>query len=122
MDQTHAHVEPAPHGVLEHLVERRPLIPPLGAADAGVLVRVDDLPAAMSSDLGERQTLILSGLAVRGADPKVECRPHVHTQKILRRTYHAYTGVKCLLHRLVAVLAVAKTAGSGRLRAVGFSA
>ncbi len=40
----HAHVEPASHGVLEHLVERRPPVPRLGADDAGVLVRMDDRP------------------------------------------------------------------------------
>ena len=69
----HAQVKPASHGVLEHLVERRALIPALGAADAGVLVRLDDLPATMSGDLDKRQTLIPRGLAVGDDDSEVEC-------------------------------------------------
>jgi hypothetical protein len=65
----HEHVEPASHSILEHLVERWALIPTLGAADASVLVGLDDLPATVCGDPGECHALVLGGLAVRRTDP-----------------------------------------------------
>ena len=65
----HENLEPASHGVLEHLVERWALVATLCAADAGVLVGLDDFPATMPGDPSEGETLVLRGLAVCGADP-----------------------------------------------------
>jgi len=94
IDQAHAHVEPASNGILEHLVERRPLILNLGPADAGVLVGLDNFPAAMPGNPGQRRTLILGGLAVSCADPQLECRPHGVPRNVPWSEYPAYAGVK----------------------------
>jgi hypothetical protein len=70
----HENLEAASHRILEHLVECWALVAPLGAADAGVLVGLDDLPPPMPGDPGERHTLVLGRLAVCRTDPEVECR------------------------------------------------
>ena len=67
-------VEPAAHGVLEHLIERWTLLPPFAAADPLILVLLNDLEPTALRQLGQNDSLVLRGLAVT-ADPKVDCRP-----------------------------------------------
>jgi hypothetical protein len=60
----HQNVEPSPHGILQHGVECRALIPAFGAADALVLVSLDDRPTAMLCDTLQDEALVLSRLIV----------------------------------------------------------
>jgi hypothetical protein len=48
-------------------VERRPLVPALGAGDSVILVDVDDLPTGSIGDLAQLTLLVRSGL--RGSTP-----------------------------------------------------
>ena len=69
----HQNVIATPHRILEHRVECRTLIPTLCAADALVLVGLDDQPATMPCHPCQDEPLVLSGLIVT-ADPQVDRR------------------------------------------------
>src|ERR1035437_6833933 len=58
------------HG-LEHGVEPRAAISALGAADAGILIDLDDLPARARGDRFQLPALI-AGLLFRRADPQID--------------------------------------------------
>ena len=55
----HYHVELAPAGILQHLIEARPLVPALRAAYPGILVYRDHGLAAPHGDLFQLAALIL---------------------------------------------------------------
>ena len=61
---SHHHIELAPSGVIEHLVQAGPPIPSLGAADTGVVVFLDNLPAAALRYLAQFPNLIFDRLLV----------------------------------------------------------
>ena len=75
MDQHHQNVIATPHGILQHCVEGGTLIPTHCAADALVLVGLDNRPTTMLCHPCQDQPLILSGLIVT-ADPQVNRRPN----------------------------------------------
>ena len=68
----HHHVEFAPACVLQHGIEATPAVSALGAADTGIPVNVDNLPAAALGDLGKLADLFLDRLVVRA---------HSHVQR-----------------------------------------
>jgi hypothetical protein len=45
------HVKPASHGVLEHPVKRRALVPSLGTGDSNIFVRLNNLQPRCSATL-----------------------------------------------------------------------
>jgi hypothetical protein len=53
------HVDPPRRGILEHAIKSRPLVAAFGAADAGVFVDVDDLPAGARRDRLQLAPLVL---------------------------------------------------------------
>ena len=61
---SHDNVKAPTAGVLEHFVQPWPLVPPLGAADAGVVILLYDLPAAAIGDLAQLPDLVLDRLLV----------------------------------------------------------
>jgi hypothetical protein len=71
----HQNVIVTPHRILQHRVECGTLIPPLGTADALVLVRLDYQPATMLRHPCQDEPLVLSGLIV-AADPQVDRCPN----------------------------------------------
>src|SRR5436189_5922572 len=67
----HDHVKLALGGVSAQRIDARPLVAPLGAADAVVLVDLDDLAAHAARDVAQLALLIGSRL-IDGADAKVQ--------------------------------------------------
>jgi hypothetical protein len=55
----HYDIEPAPAGVFQEPIECRPLVTPLGPADAVVDVLLDHLPAGALGNLAQRHELNL---------------------------------------------------------------
>jgi hypothetical protein len=68
------HVDLARRGVLKQAIKCRPLIAPLSAADAGILIDLDDLPAAAGCHGLELLALVEGRLAAR-ADPEIDPDP-----------------------------------------------
>ena len=67
----HDHVEFPSGSIPAQLVERRPLVAALGAADPVILVDLEDIAAHAAGDLVQFAFLIGRGLVLR-ADTKVE--------------------------------------------------
>jgi hypothetical protein len=68
----HEDIEPPPHRVLEHPIERRSLVSTLGSADTLVFVGLDDYPATVFCDLDQDEPLVICCLIVT-ADAQVGC-------------------------------------------------
>src|SRR6516165_6533077 len=60
------HVYLAAGNVLEQAIEARTLVPALGAADGGIFVEANHLPARAGSNGLQLTSLVLRRLAVRG--------------------------------------------------------
>ena len=72
-DQGHDDIELPSAGVAAQRIECRPLVAALGAADAVILVDLDDLAAHASRDL-PKLPLLVGRRLVNGGNPKVENR------------------------------------------------
>src|SRR4029077_10084899 len=67
----HDDIELPPTGVLEHRIEARPSVSPLGARDARIAIDLDHIPSTPHGDLPQLAHLIFDRLRVR-ADPHVQ--------------------------------------------------
>ena len=65
------HVELFAVDGLQQRIEAGPLVAALGAADAGILIDLDDLPARSGRDRFQLAALV-AGLLFRGADPQID--------------------------------------------------
>ena len=76
----HDNIELAPLGIFEHLVQAGTLIAPLGPADTGIPIYLDDLPASRVRHLSELGDLIFNRLLVRG-DAEVGNKRNVNQKR-----------------------------------------
>jgi hypothetical protein len=74
-------------GILQHLVQPRPFLAPLGSADASVAIFLDDLPSTPLRNPVQFAQLIFNGLPVRRYTD-VNCGSFCHPQPPGMRMHH----------------------------------